>query len=308
MKTHEEEMIYVTAHNGPLLIGARFQPRQAQPQPVGIVLIHGNTGKFCDYPYVMLARQLAGHGYTVINGNTRGHDISATLWKMPEDTPMAGGSAWELLEASPDDLAAWLNYAEDLGLPRCVLIGHSQGAAKVVYYQAQRRDPRLHGIVLASPDLHGHWPPALVAQAQSLVAMGQGNELLPAILNTDWYRLSANNIVSRATILNHTYTSAIDKPFIADVHCPILALFGTAGDVGGAPELDMLRQNAVHATRVDTKLVPGADHVYTNQEAAVAAMIAAWINSVEQSQWASEDDTNGVANGSANPRPSMHDA
>jgi pimeloyl-ACP methyl ester carboxylesterase len=280
MKNHEEEIVFANPHNGPALIGALFHPRPSQPHPLGILLIHGNTGKFCDYPYVMIARHLAGHGYTVVNGNTRGHDVSATLWKMPEDTPMAGGSAWELYEESPDDLAAWLTYAESLGWQRCVLIGHSQGAAKAVYYQAQRRDPRIQGIVLASPDLHGHWPPALVAQAQSLVEAGQGNELLPALMGADWYRLSAKNIVSRAKVLSHIYTSENSTPHIAELHCPILAVFGTAADVGGEPELELIRQNAVNTPRLETRLVSGADHVYTSREGEVAKIVVDWIQSL----------------------------
>ena len=144
-------------------------------------------------------------------------------------------------------IAAWIDYAENLGLRKLVLVGHSQGAAKAVYYQAQRQDSRLQGLVLASPDLHGHWQPGLVVQAQSLIEAGKGDELLPSLMGTYWYRLSARNIVSRANVLSHIYTSDKGKPFISAVHCPILAIFGTAGDVGGEPELRTLRQNAVNA-------------------------------------------------------------
>ena len=91
MKTYEEEIVFADAQNGPALVGAVFRPLQPSPHHTGSVFIHGNTGKFCDYPYVVIARQLE-HGYATVNGNTRGHDISATLWKMPEDVPMAGGA------------------------------------------------------------------------------------------------------------------------------------------------------------------------------------------------------------------------
>jgi pimeloyl-ACP methyl ester carboxylesterase len=280
MKTHEEEIAFADAQDGPALVGAVFRPLQPSAHHTGLVFIHGNTGKFCDYPYVVIARLLAEHGYTTVNGNTRGHDISATVWKMPEDVPMAGGSAWEIYEDSPHDLAAWIDYAENLGLRKLVLVGHSQGAAKAVYYQAQRQDPRLQGLVLASPDLHGHWPPGLVVQAQGLVEAGKGDELLPSLMGTYWYRLSARNIVSRANVLSHTYTSDKGKPFISDVRCPILAIFGTAGDVGGEPELQTLRQNAVNTARMDTRLIEGADHVYTNQEGTFVDALVEWVQSL----------------------------
>jgi dienelactone hydrolase len=161
-----------------------------------------------------------------------------------------------------------------------VLIGHSRGAAKAVYYQAQRQDLRLQGSVLASPDLRGHWKPELVAQAQSLVDSGNGDELLPSLIGAYWYRLSARNIVSRASILSQTFISEKGTPFIANVHCPVLAVFGAAGDVGGEPELQTIKQNAVNAARVDTRLIPGADHVYTQHEEEFAEGLDEWIQSL----------------------------
>lgn len=280
MKTHEEEIVFVNAQNGPALVGAVFRPRQPASHQTSLVFIHGNTGKFCDYPYVVIARYLAEHGYTTINGNTRGHDVSATLWKMPEDQPIAGGSAWELYEDSPNDLAAWIDYAEHLNLQNLILIGHSQGAAKAVYYQAQRQDPRVHGLVLASPDLHGHWPPELVAQAQHLIEAGKGDELLPSLMGAYWYRLSARNIVSRANVLSHAYTSQKGSPFISAVSCPILAIFGTSGDLGGESELQTIKQNAVNAVGVYTRLIEGADHVYTQHEGTFGDVLIDWIQSL----------------------------
>src|SRR5581483_2240182 len=126
MKTYAEEIVFIEAQDGVSLIGAEFRSIEAALQPFAFMLIHGNTGKFCDYPYVMIARLLAERGYTVINGNTRGHDISATLYKMPEDVPTAGGSAWELYEDSPHDVAAWIEYAQRVGRQDIILIGHSQ--------------------------------------------------------------------------------------------------------------------------------------------------------------------------------------
>src|SRR4029453_8967970 len=107
-----------------------------------------------------------------------------------------------------------------------------------------------------------------------------GNELLPAMMGADWYRLSAQNIVSRAKVLSHTYSSEDHQPYIAEVHCPILALFGTAGDVGGEPELEVIRQNAMNALRLETRVVSGADHVYTSREGEVANIVVDWLQSL----------------------------
>jgi dienelactone hydrolase len=67
-----------------------------------------------------------------------------------------------------------------------------------------------------------------------------------------------------------------DHPAIAQIQCPVLAFFGTA-DVGGGAELETIRKNARNTARVDTQVLEGADHVYTDREREAAMLIAKWI-------------------------------
>jgi pimeloyl-ACP methyl ester carboxylesterase len=143
IKSYSEELVFVESEDGLSLTGAVIRPQHDLSNPVAVVWIHGNTGKFCDYPYIAVGRAIAEQGYVFITGNTRGHDISTTLWRMPADEPVAGGSAWEIYEEAPYDIGAWISYAAGLGIEKVILVGHSLGAAKVIYYQALRQDPRI---------------------------------------------------------------------------------------------------------------------------------------------------------------------
>jgi hypothetical protein len=49
--------------------------------------------------------------------------------------------------------------------------------------------------------------------------------------------------------------------------------------IGGPVELDLIRRNAVSAASVDTHIVPGADHVYTDRTTEVADLISGWLDS-----------------------------
>jgi pimeloyl-ACP methyl ester carboxylesterase len=271
-----EELVYTQSEDGLLLTGIRIAPDLHTPHSTGIIWIHGNTGTFYDWPYVSIGRALAKQGYSFLSGNTRGHDISATLYRFPQDVPVAGGSAWEQLEDAPADLAAWVTLVVEAGIHQVVLVGHSQGATKVVAYQGQRSDPRIAGIILASPEQQGHWADSLAA-AQQLVATNDPTKLLTPFPEEPWYQLSAQNIVSREHLLVQAYTSEQGTPYLAKITCPILALYGSGGDVGGETELDVLRQTARQAARVDTELIAGADHVYTGCEEKIASLIADWI-------------------------------
>ena len=266
-----ERLLHVETEDGLALAGALVAPDE-DARDLAVVWIHGNTGAFYDYPYVLVARELAARGYPVVLGNTRGYGIANSVWNVSEDRPVAGGSAWELLEDAPLDVAAWVHEASMSGGDGVAVVGHSQGAAKAVLYAAERGDERLRGIVLASPDLHGHWWD-IVEEADRLVAASRGEELLPPLMGAPWYRLSAANVASRARVLRSAYGG--DGP-LGSVACSLLAFFG-AQDVGGETELATIRQRATAAASVETALLAGGDHVYTDVEAEAGDLVAGWI-------------------------------
>jgi pimeloyl-ACP methyl ester carboxylesterase len=274
-----EELIYSESEDGLDLEGVAIRPSSNVSQSTAILWIHGNTSNFYAYPYVVIGRALAQRGFLFVSGNTRGHDIAASLWNLKQDKEMAGGSAWEKLEDAPLDIGGWVQYTMTLGVKKVVLVGHSQGAAKVTLYQGQRQDGRISGVALASPDLRGHWSNA-VAEARTLVESRRGDEVLPVIKDEPWYRLSAHNVISRADVLDHVYDSQIRTPDIAAIQHPILAFFGTNHDVGARAELETLKQNAVKSVRLDTALIDSADHVYVGHEEQVADVITRWIEAL----------------------------
>jgi pimeloyl-ACP methyl ester carboxylesterase len=265
-----ERLLHVETEDGVALAGAVVAP-DSETSRAAIVWIHGNTGSFHDHPYVVVARELAARGYAVVLGNTRGHGVANSLWNVREDREIAGGSAWEQLEEAPRDVAAWVDEAARLGAGGVVVVGHSHGATKAVLHAAERADERVGGVVLASPDLHGHWS-NVVREAEQLVSAGRSEELLPPLMGAPWYRLTAANVVSRVRVAGRAY--APDGP-IASIRSPLLAFFA-ARDVGGEAELETIRGGAAQA-EVQTAMLSGGDHVYTDAEAEAAELIARWI-------------------------------
>ncbi|HEX2621535.1 MAG TPA: alpha/beta fold hydrolase [Phototrophicaceae bacterium] len=271
-----EALIYAESEDGLDLTGIMIEATEARSKPAStmILWIHGNTGNFYDYPYIMIGRSLAAQGYRFLSLNTRGHDLAAFSWNIKTEQRATIGSAWEKLEEAPQDIAGWIAAAQEQGAEQIILVGHSQGASKAVCYQATRNDSRVKGIVLASPDLHGHWTADFVAEARKLVESGRGDELMPPLMNTPVYRLSATNVVSRDEMLKAAYH--VESSHLAKMRCPLLVLFGASGDIGGTQELESIKKRAAQ-THVTTALIPNADHVYFGQHEAVAQLIAGWI-------------------------------
>jgi len=280
-KAYTEEIVYTDTADGLTLEGVVIRPTSAAARPVPVIWVHGLTGRFYAKSSILTGRDLAAAGYTFISGNNRGHDFGARIPRKDGDALLAGGG-WERFDESPHDVDAWITFATSLGFERVVILGHSLGALKVAYYQAQRQDPRVAGLVAASAALRAARPdPDLVRLAERMEAEGKAQDLLP------WGSSRAGaGTHSAATFLNRVRTGLdqygldVADPAIGTIRCPILAFFGTVQDTGDQADLEMIRRNAKATERVDTAIVEGADHVYTGRESAVAQVVLSWLGTI----------------------------
>lgn len=280
-KAYLEELVNAETADGLLLDGAVIRPAGTDVKPLAMVWIHGFTGKFYE-PFILhIGRELAGDGYTLVTGHNRGHHCGATMDRV-DGEPMLAGGWWEQLDQSPHDVAAWIDFAASLGFRRVALLGHSLGAMKVPYYQAQRRDPRVAGMVVASAPLGaGRLSPETIGRAEALVAEGRGEDLLPWGSLGGFSTTSAETFLSWGRILPTIYGQDTPDPAIAQVRCPIFALYGTEEEaVGTAADLETIRHAARAAARVETRMFDGADHLYSGHEAEVAAALASWLDTL----------------------------
>ena len=282
-----EELVYVRSDDDIINGGAVFAPPKALAKPVAVLWVHGWGANFYSPTYVMVGRALAERGYTAITVNTRMHDIGTSAAERGGKR-IRGGGYWGVTSEDARDLAAWIDFAEERGFERVVLVGHSAGWSSVAAYQAERQDPRVVGLVLASGGVGPPPPPPnaeLLAQATRLVADGNGDDLL-RLPNR-----SFPSFVSAATFLDTVKTPAELSDFfglqtqnagITRIRCPILALFGTKGDVGGEAELELIsssvKRQSSGPSRVDTVMIQRADHMYAGGEAQVAQVIGEWAD------------------------------
>jgi pimeloyl-ACP methyl ester carboxylesterase len=175
-----EELVHARTDDGFINGGALFMPPGNSAKSIAILWIHGSTANFYSPTYVKIGRELARRGFAAIAGNTRMHDLG-TVAGFQGQRRIRSGAYWGLPSAQTRDLAGWIDFANQRGFQRVVLVGHSAGASAVQNYQAEKQDRRVVAIVLAS----GRFRPAttapdseMLAQAARLVAEGRGEELL----------------------------------------------------------------------------------------------------------------------------------
>ena len=282
-----EQIVFARSQDDVVSGGVLFSPPGESAKPLAIIWIHGWGVNFYQPPYVAVGRALAQHGYTVIDGNTRMHDLGNVATRRG-GRRVRGGGYWGVASEEPRDIAAWIDLAEANGFPRVVLAGHSAGWGAVRSYVAQVQDPRVVGLVLASgsvqPDRRTSDPDQL-REARRLVAAGEGDGLIRDPKRDFPSYTSAATLLDIDAFLNDPAArdffglQTADAP-IARVRVPLLAFFGTRDDVGGQADLDAIvsaveRQQGGEA-RVTTTLIDGGDHMYTGREQQVAEVIAQW--------------------------------
>ena len=284
-----EQVVHVQTKDDIVDSGALFIPPKDKAKPIAIIWIHGWGVNFYFPTYLGIGRALARRGYTTITANTRMHDIgNVEAWR--GEKRVRGGGYWGVPSEQTQDLAAWVDFTERLGFKKVILVGHSDGWPAVRRYQWQTQDSRVSGLVLASGpiDADTGMPDAdQIAQAKKMMADGQPEDLVKDP------KRSFPSFVSAATLLDLVNTPPelkdffgvrIANPGITRVHCPLLAFFGTNGDVGDEKDLELLKTSVKRQKSgpgsVETVLIEGADHMYSGEEDRVAQVIAKWADTL----------------------------
>lgn len=288
-----EQIVFVRSADDVVSAGVLFMPPKQSSKPLAIIWVHGWGANFYLPSYVGIGRALAERGFTTISVNTRMHDIGNVEKYTLGGKRVRGGGYWGVTSEDARDIAAWIGYAEQLGYKRVALVGHSAGWASVGRYEADSKDQRVAGLVFASPSVGPSRvsdDPQLLAQAKKLVAEGAGDDLLRLPHRTFPSFVSAAthlDIITTPREYTDFFGTEISNPAITRVTCPVLAFFGSRGDIGGEKELALLRSSVQRLShgprRVETAIILNGDHEYVGAEPQVAQTIARWADA--ESLW-----------------------
>jgi len=278
-----EQIVQVQTKDDIVDSGVVFAPPKDVTKPVAVIWIHGWGVNFYSPTYVAISRALAKRGYTTITGNTRMHDLgNVEAWR--GENRIRGGGYWGVASEQVRDLAAWIDLAEALGFKKVVLVGHSAGATAVQTYQAQTQDIRVAGVVLASGNVRPDTrvpPPEFVAQAKRMIVDGRPEDLVQGPFVS---AATFMDIINTPPEFQDFFGIQTPNPGVTRIHCPLLAFFGTNGDVGNEEDLELLKSSIKRQragpSRVNTVMIQGADHMYAGQEDSVAQVIAGWADTL----------------------------
>ena len=285
------ELVHVVTEDGIRLHGAFEIPPEEPTEPTEpeapgrnidvFLCIHGSGGNFYSSPpFTQLVPRFLTAGYKVLRVNTRGHDVVSSV------STVQGrrlGTAYERVEESGRDLAAWLEFLHARGLKRVAIVGHSLGAVKSLYWTAQCL-PDVSALICLSP-------PRL---SYSFLSQGKDGE-----------RLAETVALAQAEAQKHgpDHLIEVDFPFryltsvgsylekygpdercdilrqLPAVPCPMLLIFGTM-ELRDHPAfhhiLDQIGALKLRAT-VECQTVPGANHLYGGKCGQLQEIIQNWL-------------------------------
>ena len=286
--TLPEEVVYSASRDSVINAGLLFHPKKDSAKPIAIIWVHGWGVNFYSPSYISIGRAFAERGYTCISVNTRMHDL-ANVEGYKNGKRIRGGGYWGIASEQTKDISAWIDFAESKGFKKIILVGHSAGAAAVREYQSEKQDNRVSGLVFASGSVDPSPPidSSQYVQALPLMSQDKGDELIkdpkrsfPSYISAATFMDIANSPPEYKDFFGiHTANSGITK-----IHCPVLAFYGTDGDVGNEKTLALLdssiKKKLKGPVSVTTAMIKSAEHMYMGKEAQVVEVITKWIESI----------------------------
>lgn len=292
---------YVWTEDNLRLMGTHYQGEETC-----IISIHGMSGNFIENYFAhVLGETLANQKYGFIYGHNRGYNHTNDIAQKPKDDTTNGwkyhriGVTYELFEDSPKDISAWIQKARDLGYKRIILLGHSLGCNKVIYYLSKNKPVDIVGVILASPpDLNGlvelkKYQPnnkALLEEATRLMKDRKPRTLLSNPI-WDWYTLSAQTYLSffrQGSPADNlpVLRNPVKFEQLAVVTQPILCLMGEHDDIEIntlEKDISVIKSKATSSKDFQSEIINGANHCYENKENQFSKSILSWVRTTTKS-------------------------
>jgi pimeloyl-ACP methyl ester carboxylesterase len=281
------ELVRTVTRDGLRLDGALALARSASEcsaPSTAAILVHGVASNFyTSSTFEPLIPKLQELGLAVVSVNTRGHDsvFGASLGTVRHRF----GAAYEIVDDCRQDIVAWIEFLKSRGHERIVLIGHSLGAVKAVYFQSHEQRVDIVGLVAVSPPRLSYsafmnapestqfWDS--MQAAEQLANNGHSDELFtskfpfPMLITAAAY-IDKYGPAERYNLLK----------FAADLPCPALFTYGSKElDSGGIAFAGMPEalSSLPNPNRRTVKTIDGADHVYSGVALQLAEEIATWL-------------------------------
>ena len=251
-----------------------------------VIFIHGMCQTILDnYFAIVCGNTLSKNNIGFLYEHNRGHSIENDIL-MKDGSFKRYGCMYEIFEDCILDIDLAINKAKELGYKKFILMGHSYGCNKLIYYY-YKKHPNILGLILASaPDMVGlqlYWQKdykTLIKEAKDNIDNGNPTKIISNLIEDymymssgtyyNWFRENSNldNLPVMGNSNNWYQFESINIPILT---------FSGALETDNYLHLDLLKDKANSCNNFEYKIIEDANHFYHNKESEISYLILNWI-------------------------------
>lgn len=251
-----------------------------------VIFVHGMCQTIIDnYFAIVCGNLLSENNIGFLYSHNRGYSIENDIL-MKDGTYTRCGCMYEIFEDCVLDIDLAIEKAKELGYKRIILMGHSYGCNKLIYYY-YKKHPGILGMILASaPDMvglqlfHQKDYSQLIKEAKQNIDNGEPTKLLSNLVEDYMYMSSQTyyNWFNKDSNLDNLPVMGNSNNWyqFESIDIPILTFSGSL-ETDNYLHLDLLRDKAKSCNNFEYKIIENANHFYHNKEKEISSLILNWI-------------------------------
>lgn len=264
---------------------------EGMEKDICVICIHGMCGTIIDnYFATVWGKFLAEKNIGFIYEHNRGHSIENDII-MKDGSIKRCGCMYEIFEDCIYDIDLAIETAKEKGYKRIILLGHSYGCNKVIYYY-YKKHPNILGVILASaPDMVSSHLSAqsddykeLLEEAKKNIDNDEPTKLLHKMIEDYMYMSSQTyyNWFNENSNLNNlpVITNPEHWEQFETIDVPILTFSG-ANEQDFYLHLDLLKEKSLNCNKFEYRVIENTGHTYRNKEIEVGNLILNWIKKIK---------------------------
>ncbi len=268
--------------DGLLLQGFLIEPKKTTDTIA--IFIHGAGGDFIWWERFVAAGALIKKGISFFAINTRGAGIIRRYYSKKGTVLI--GRTFEKFEDSAFDIKGAVDFVRKLGYKKIILIGHSYGCQKSIYYISKYKQNFITAIVLLSPvDTHNYLRNRLGESKfmkmsnhyKSMVKKGQGKKLVfekgIGIFNAVTLKNLFDTESPEVEILNYNLKN---MSYIKKIKIPTLFIIPEKDEFIVKPA-DFYKKKIESQINADVYIIKNSDHSFGTKINLVFTKIADFI-------------------------------
>ena len=256
-----------------------------------VIFVHGMCQTIIDnYFAIVCGNLLSENNIGFLYSHNRGYSIENDIL-MKDGTYTRCGCMYEIFEDCVLDIDLAIEKAKELGYKRIILMGHSYGCNKLIYYY-YKKHPGILGVILASaPDMVGLQLlrqkdyKELIKEAKENIDNGYSTKILSNLVEDymymssqtyyNWFNKDSNldNLPVMGNSENWYQFESIDIPILT---------FSGALETDNYLHLDLLKDKAKNCNNFEYKIIEDANHFYHNKENEISSLILNWIKNFDR--------------------------